>query len=173
MAEATIQVVKEAPTYLHPEAMPLPQKMLDLHKYEALISAIPSIGPHNAPYYMKMFLEGKDLASGLHARALFEYERSKAEAKEQHAVAYLERSIEYFKQRDIKPTDELRKQYVQTDSHYKTAKETEDYNLAMMTLLEGKVYKFNAAHEDARAIFQKTKDPHGSSVGAASGPNAQ
>lgn len=162
-----------APVYRHESAFPVPMDMTDIYQYEKLVEEITNINQINGAFYMREFLKAKELASGFYAKVLFDFEQAKNEAKEKYAIAYLEKAEDYAKARGLKLTDEIRKQFAQTDHSYKESKAKEDCYRALVTLMGNKVDKFQAAHDDAKKIFDSMRDPRGSTVALPSGRDSQ
>lgn len=161
------------PVIPHASGLAVPLDMTDIYRYEALIGHLPSINSMNGAYYMQQFLAAKELTSSLYCKVMFDYERAKKKAKEEYAVAYLERSNDYMTKNNLKSTDETKKQYCEIDRGYQVAKDQENFLKALLTLLEGKVYTFQSAHDDAKKIYDSTRDPRGSLPAMPSGRDSQ
>lgn len=157
----------------HKAGMPVPMDMSEIYKYEALVEDLAGVNLMNGPFYMREFLKAKELASSFYCRLLFDYEQARNRTRTEQALAYLERSEDYIKARGLKSTDETKKQYVAIDKGYQAAKDKEDMLKALVTLMENKVYKFQAAHDDAKKIFDSLREPRGSISSAQSHPHAQ
>lgn len=154
--------------------MVLPLNMrAEVNRYERLIEEIPRINSLTGPYYMAELLKAKELCSALYCQAIYEYERAKHEVRTQAAIAYIERSEDYLKNRSIKVTEEAKKHYINIDAAYAQAKTLEDYYRALTTFLGNKVDKFQSAHDDAKKIFDASRDPRGSLPGLPSGKDGQ
>ena len=151
----------------------VPLNMTDIYRYESMFEEITRINSMNGPFYMQEFLKGKELASSFLCKLIFEYEQAKNNTKEAYAIAYLEKSEEYLKVRNIKPTDEAKKQYVQIDESYKGAKDKEDALKALMTLMSNKMDALQAAHDDAKKVFDQSRDPRGSAMALPQGRDGQ
>jgi hypothetical protein len=162
------------PTYKEPSAgMPVPLDMTAIFEYEQMIHAIATINNINGAFYMREFLNAKDLASSYYCRLMYDFERAKNKAKEAYAIAYLVNSEEYLKEKGVKSTDEAKKQYSQLDPAYQAAKDNQDKLEALVTLMGNKVKKFQDAHDDVKKIFDHTRDLNRSITGAASGRDGQ
>ncbi len=162
------------PLQLEPKAgYPVPIDMTDIYRFEVMIQDIVNINAMNGPFYMREFLKAKELASSYYCRLLFDYEQAKNRTKTEFALAYLERSEDYIKTRGLKATDETKKQYVAIDASYNKAKDTEDRLKALVTLLGNKLDKFQSAHDDAKKIFDVSRDPSGSRPAIPSGRDSQ
>lgn len=161
------------PVYQHESAFPVPMDMTDIYQYEKLVDDITTVNSVNGSFYMREFLKAKELASGFYAKILFEYEQAKNETKEKYALAYLEKAEDYALRRNLKLTDEIRKQYAMTDQSYKDAKAKEDCYKALSILMGNKVDKFQSAHDDAKKIFDQSRDARGSITALPSGRDAQ
>lgn len=162
------------PTYKEPQSgLHVPVNMTEIYEYEKMIHAIATINNLNGAFYMREFLNAKELASSFYCRLMYDYEQSKNKAREAQAIAYLEKADEYLKEKNIKSTDEAKKQYVQIDPDYKAAKDRQDMVEALMTLMQNKVKKFQDAHDDVKKIYDHTRDANRSITGAASGKDGQ
>lgn len=158
------------PPYKEPEAgMPVPLDMTQIYEYEQMVHAIATINNMNGAFYMREFLNAKELASSFYCRLMYNFEQAKNKAREAAAVAYLVNADEYLKEKAIKSTDEAKKQYIQIDPAYKRAKDNQDKYEALMTLMQNKVKKFQDAHDDVKKIFDHTRDANRSITGNVSG----
>lgn len=163
-----------SPTYKEPAAgLPVPLDMTEIYEYESMITAIANINNMNGAFYMREFLNAKELASSFYCRLLYDFEQSKNKTKEACAIAYLERSEQYLKEKGIKSTDEAKKQYVQIDADYKKAKDRQDMYEALMVLMKNKVDKFQSAHDDVKKIFDSTRESRNSISSLPSGKDGQ
>jgi hypothetical protein len=149
--------------------LPVPMDMTDILKFQAQLEDIAVINNMNAALYMRDFLKAKELATSYTAKLMFQYEQARNETKRQYALAYLERSQAYIKEKGLKDTDETKKQYVQIDASYQKAKDAEDMFAALLELLSQKISTFERAHDDARKILESTRDPRGSAAALPSG----
>jgi hypothetical protein len=162
------------PTYKEPEAgLPVPLDMTKIYEYESMIHAIATINNMNGAFYMREFLYAKEMASSYYCKLMFEHEQARNKAKEAAAIAYLERSEVYLKERGVKSTDESKKQYIQIDVTYKKAKDKQDMYEALMILMRNKVDKFQAAHDDVKKIYDGTRETGRSSTSVPSGRDGQ
>ena len=158
------------PPYKEPESgLPVPINMAQIYEYEQMVHAIATINNLNGAYYMREFLNAKELASSYYCRLMYDFEQAKNVARRAQAVAYLVNSEEFLKQKGIKSTDESKKQYVQLDSEYIAAKDNQDKFEALMTLMQNKVKKFQDAHDDVKKIYDHTRDANRSITGNSSG----
>jgi hypothetical protein len=158
-------VENAAPSFVPPMfGMRVPIDMSDIYRVEAMFDEITRINSMNGPYYMQEFLKGKELASSYLCKLIFEYEQAKNQTKESYAIAYLEKAEEYLKLRNIKSTDEAKKQYVQIDEAYKKAKDKEDALKALMTLMSNKMDAIQSAHDDAKKVYDQSRDSRGAGI---------
>ena len=149
--------------YQEPKAgLPVPMDMSDIYKWESMVDQLTNINSINGPYYMREFLKAKEVCSSYYCKLIFDLEQARNRTKTEYALSYLERSQEYIKFKGLKDTDETKKQYVQIDRAYQAAKDHEDMLKALATLLGNKVDKFQTAHDDAKKIFDSSRDPRGS-----------
>jgi len=143
----------------------LPQDMTEIVQYDRLADDLVSVNSMSGPMYMRDFLKAKDVAARFHAKAIFEFEQAKTNAKKVWAVAQLDRAPTILAAKGIKTTDGNCEAYADQDPEYLAAKNMEAYWKALAIYLEKKVEKFTSAHDDSRKIFDKTADPKGSSLG--------
>lgn len=160
--------------YQEPKAgLPVPMDMTDIYKWEAMAEELTSVNSLNGPFYMREFLKAKEICSSYYCRLMFDYEQARNKTKQEYALAYLERSEIYIKDKGLKSTDETKKQFVAIDRRYQEAKDREDMMKALVTLMGNKTDKFQALHDDAKKIFDSTRDPRGSITGLPSGRDGQ
>jgi hypothetical protein len=160
--------------YVEPRAgLPVPMDMTEILHYQSMIAELTNVNNINGPLYMREFLKAKELATSFYCRLLFDYEQSKKTRKEAEAIAYLEKSVDYLKARNIKETDAAKNAYVQIDDAAKGAKDVEDMLKALLTMFEHKIASFQAAHDDAKKIYDSTKDPRGGLPSIPSGRDSQ
>lgn len=163
-----------APFYEPPMGgMPLPIEMAPLLKFDALIENIVSINNMNAAFYMREFLKAQEMANSFYCRVMMDHEGARDRSKKMGAIAYLDKSLDYLKAHDRKATDEACKQYVFIDADYTAARDEEACLKALTEFLKNKIDKFQSAHDDAKKIYDQTRDPRGSMTGAPSGRNGQ
>lgn len=163
-----------APFYEPPAGgMPLPIEMNILLKYEGLVENLVGINNMNAAFYMREFLKAQEVANSFYCRIMMDHEGARDRSRKAAAVAYLDTAQEWLKARDRKTTDEACKQYVNIDPLYLSAREEESCLKALAEFLKNKMDKFQSAHDDAKKIYDQTRDPRGSLTGAASGRNGQ
>jgi len=161
-------------SFSEPEGgMPLPLEMRGLLKYEGLIENLVTINNMNAPFYMREFLKAKELANSFYCRVMMDFELAKDRAAKAKAIAYLDTAPDWLEKRNRKVTDEGCKQYALIDTQYLKAREEEACLKALTEFLRNKMEKFQSAHDDAKKIYDQTRDPRGSLTGLASGKDAQ
>lgn len=161
-------------SYQEPGAgMPVPLDMTDIYKWENMVDELAQVNSMNGPFYMKEFLKAKETCSSYYCRLIYDHEQAKNRTKTEYALSYLERSQVYIREKGLKDTDETKKQYVQIDEAYMKAKDIEDMLKALVTLMGNKVDKFQSAHDDAKKIFDSTRDPRGSLPSIPSGKDGQ
>lgn len=162
------------PPYKEPTAgMHVPVNMTEIYEYEKMVHAIATINNMNGAFYMREFLNAKELASSYYCRLMYDFEQAKNKAREAAAIAYLVNADEYLKERGIKSTDEAKKQYIQIDPDYKLFKDRQDQYEALMTLMQNKVKKFQDAHDDVKKIYDLTRESQRSISGNSSGKDGQ
>ena len=144
----------------------LPNEMRDLAQYDAMLMDISGISAMLGPFYMQGFLKAKDTASLYHSQAIRNYERCRDESKKLWAVAKLDKSFAALREKGIvKPTEGDRECYADCDEDYLKMREAEAYWKSLSILLGVKVDTYQAAHDDAKKIYDKTEEPRGSSKG--------
>jgi hypothetical protein len=139
-----------------------PMDMTEILKYENLIGEITGINPINGPYYMKSFLKAKELAAQYYARASYESQLAKDMAKMKYSIARLDYAPSILKTRSLRVNEGNMDSVADQDQNYLQARNREAYFKAMATFLGHKVEKFQSAHDDAKKIFDQSKDPRGS-----------
>lgn len=153
--------------------MPLPLEMQGLLKYEALVESLTTINNMNAPFYMREFLKAKELANTFYCRVMMDFEMAKDRSAKAKALAYLDTAPEWLEKKGRKVTDEGCKQYALIDTQYLKSREEEACLKALTEFLRNKMEKFQSAHDDAKKIYDQTRDPRGSTVALPSGRDSQ
>lgn len=147
----------------------LPVEMRELAQYDVQLSGIGGLNAFFAPVYMTDFLKAKTVASNFHCHAIRNYENCRDMAKKLWAVAKLEKSYEALKLKGItKPTEGDREAFADMDEDYLRMRNEEAYWKSLSILLGVKVETYQAAHDDAKKIYDKLKEPAGSVSGLAS-----
>ena len=132
--------------------------MSKLNDYVRKLSTIEEASNTNlAPTMMRDFIMAQDLASVMLARATQAEMMAKAAVETAEAIALLDKSDDFFKQRDQKPTADLRKAYVALDPDVAAAKDLHAKSVAMVTILKSRVYEFKSALDSVRQIYKDTK----------------
>lgn len=139
-----------------------PVDLQEILKYEELINQISGISPMNGPYYMMMFLKGLEMAGQVFARAAYEYEQAKDMAKRRYSIVRLDYAPTILKERGLRVNEAGMDSVADQDQEYLQAKNKEAYYKAMMSFYKMKVDKFQRAHDDAKKIYDQSKDPRGS-----------
>lgn len=147
-----------------------PMDMTEILKYENFINEITSINPINGPYYMKNFLKAVELAAQYYARASYEGQQARDMAKMKYAIARLDYAPSILKARGLRVSSDNMDSVADQDKSYLQARNREAYFKSMATFLGHKVDKFQKAHDDAKKIFDQSKDPRGSLPAAPSSP---
>jgi hypothetical protein len=124
-----------------------------LAQYLEKVGQISSVSKMMGPTLLRELIEGQDVAGAMLARAIREEGRAKARLDHAKAIAYLERSAEYLKDRGIKDTNESRKMYVDIDEDVAKALEHKNMTEAMVALLKNKLSILRQSHDDLKKIL--------------------
>ena len=133
--------------------------LVALVKYVDKISEITSVTKYNASLFMRDFIVAQDVSSTLLSTAIMCEARAKSQLDTAKAVALLDKSEEYFKEKGQKPTQDLRSAYVDLDSDVCEAKDLLARASATASFLKNKIYEFKSAFEATKQIsrdFQAT-----------------
>jgi hypothetical protein len=134
---------------------------IDLSRLALYVSKLKTIDEASnkalAPAMMRDFIVAQDITSILLARAVQAEMMAKNYVETAEAIAYLDRSDDYFKARSQKPTADLRKAYVTLDPDVVAAKETLARAAAVAMLLKNRVYEFKSAYEAVKQIYKDTQ----------------
>lgn len=130
-----------------------------LYNFTNKINEIPSVTKYNASVLMRDFILAQDLSSELLSKAIVLEARAKTLVGTTEAIALLDKSEEYFKQKNQKPTQDLRAAYVDLDQDVIDAKDLFARATALASFLKNKIYEFKSAFEAVKQIsrdFQVT-----------------
>lgn len=130
-----------------------------LYKFTSKVNEIPSVTKYNASVLMRDFILAQDLSSELLSKAIVLEARAKTLVGTTEAIALLDKSEEYFKQKNQKPTQDLRAAYVDLDQDVIDAKDLFARATALASFLKNKIYEFKSAFEAVKQIsrdFQVT-----------------
>lgn len=156
----TMQVID--PIYDSGSMTSFPMNTTEIINYEKMINEITTINPINGPYYMMNFLKAKELAAQYYARASYEWQSAKDLAKRRYSVVRLDYAPEILKEKGLRVTEAAMDAVADQDQEYLKIKNKEAYFKAMMNFMAHKVDKFQSAHDDAKKIFDQSRDPRGS-----------
>lgn len=123
-----------------------------LAEYSQKISEIGSLNKMMAPNYLRDFINAMDLTSDLLSKAVKINLDAKSELEKCRAIAYLENSEDYCKEKDIKMTNGVREMYVDIDANVIAAKDKYAATEALVTFLKNKYQAFRCAHDDVKKI---------------------
>jgi hypothetical protein len=98
-----------------------------------------------AHIYLRDFIVAYDVSSVMLAKAVHAELQAKAHLEEVEAIAFLDKSSDFFKQRGEKPTVEAKKAFVDLDPDVKQAKETLARASATVVLMKNKTNEFKEA----------------------------
>lgn len=98
-----------------------------------------------AHVYLRDFIIAYDVSTVMLAKAVHAEMQAKSYLEEVEAIAFLDKSGDFFKQRGEKPTVEARKAFVDLDPDVKQAKETLARATATVALMKGKTNEFKEA----------------------------
>lgn len=124
-----------------------------LVKYLDKVNDIASINKMMGATYLRDFIIGQDIAGQLLARAVQTDIRAKSRLEEAEAIAYLDRSTEYLKNKGIKETSEARKMYVCLDEDVKKAQDDKAKSEALVMLLKNKLSVLRQSHDSLKKIL--------------------
>ena len=123
-----------------------------LYNFTNKINEIPSVTKYNASVLMRDFILAQDLSSELLSKAIVLEARAKTLVGTVEAIALLDKSEEYFKQKNQKPTQDLRAAYVDLDQDVIDAKDLFAKATALAHFLKNKIYEFKSAFEAVKHI---------------------
>jgi hypothetical protein len=133
----------------------LPEKAMDITQlalYTNKIQELSSISKIMAPVYLRDFIIGQDVATGMLAKAIQADAKAKAKLEYSQSIAYLENAKAYLEAKSIKDTSEARKQYVDIDPDVLVAKDRKAQTEALVILLKGKLSELKQAHDDLKKV---------------------
>lgn len=128
---------------------------LDVTKLVHYTEKIREIGELNkmlAPLYLRDFINAMDLTSSMLSKATKSNLDAKSALERAKAVAYLDKSEEYCRQKGIKMSNGIREAYVDLDEDVIKAKELYSASEAMCVFLKNKYQAFRCAHDDVKKI---------------------
>ena len=132
--------------------------MSRLNDYVRKLSTIEEASNTNlAPTMMRDFIMAQDLSSVMLARAIQAEMMAKAAVETAEAIALLDKSEDFFKKREQKPTADLRKAYVVLDPDVVAARDLHAKAVAIVSILKNRVYEFKSALDSVRQIYRDTK----------------
>ena len=128
---------------------------LDVTKLVHYTEKIKEIGELNkmmAPLYLRDFINAMDLTSTMLSKATKSNLDAKSTLEKAKAIAYLDRSESYCKDKGIKMSNGIREAYVDLDEDVIKAKEIYAASEAMCIFLKNKYQTFRCAHDDVKKI---------------------
>jgi|CXWK01.1.fsa_nt_gi uroporphyrinogen-III synthase len=128
---------------------------LDVTKLVHYTEKIREIGELNkmlAPLYLRDFINAMDLTSSMLSKATKSNLDAKSALERVKAIAYLDKSEEYCRQKGIKMSNGIREAYVDLDEDVIKAKELYSASEAMCVFLKNKYQAFRCAHDDVKKI---------------------
>jgi hypothetical protein len=128
---------------------------LDVTKLVFYTEKIKEIGELNkmlAPLYLRDFINAMDLTSSMLSKATKSNLDAKSTLEKMKAIAYLDKSEEYCKEKGIKMSNGIREAYVDLDEDVIKAKEQFNASEAMCVFLKNKYQAFRCAHDDVKKI---------------------
>lgn len=132
--------------------------MTMLVKFEKKIRELGNINPMMAPQYMRDFIDAQDVCGVMLSTAILVQEKSKALLEEAESIAYLDKAGDYLSHKGIKDTAESRKKYIDIDPDVIKAKDIHAKSVALVTLLNNKLWNFKQAHDDVKKMtYQNEK----------------
>ena len=123
-----------------------------LAEYSRKISEIGNMNKLLAANYLRDFINAMDLTSDLLSKAVKINLDAKSELEKCRAIAYLETSEDYCKEKEIKMSNGVREMYVDIDPEVIAAKDKYAATEALVTFLKNKYQAFRCAHDDVKKI---------------------
>jgi hypothetical protein len=130
-------------------------QQLDITKLIQYTHKINEIGGMNkilAPDYLRDFIMAMDLTSNMLTKAVKDNLEAKSSLDRVKAIAYLEKSEDYCKEKNIKMSNGVREAFVDLDEDVITAKSTYAASEAMCVFLKNKYQAFKNTHDDVKKI---------------------
>jgi len=115
--------------------------------------SIASVSKMMAGVYLQDLIIGQDIAGQLLARAVQADIKAKARLEEAESIAYLDRAIDYLKERGIKDSSEAKKMYIPIDPDVKKAQDDKSRTEALVMLLKNKLSILRMSHDDLKKII--------------------
>ncbi len=128
---------------------------LDVTKLVFYTEKIKEIGELNkmlAPLYLRDFINAMDLTSTMLSKATKNNLDAKSSLERAKAVAYLDRSEDYCREKGMKMSNGIREAFVDLDEDVIKAKEVYSASEAMCIFLKNKYQAFRCAHDDVKKI---------------------
>ena len=123
-----------------------------LVKYSSKIRDIGGLSKMQASNYMQDFIQAIDLTNIMLMSAVKLDLDAKSALSSAEAIAYLDLAEEYLKSKDIKPTDNSKKMYMQIDPEVLKARDTKAKTEALVVFLKNKLQIFRYCHDDVKKI---------------------
>jgi len=123
-----------------------------LVEYTRKIKDIGSLNKMMAPLYLRDFILAYDVCNTMLSHAMRCNIDAQTALDTARAVAYLDKSSDYLKARDIKDTSEARKQYIDVDEDVIAASNVKAKTEALVSFLKNKMQEFRLAHDDVKKI---------------------
>lgn len=120
--------------------------------YTRKIDDIANMNKMLASNYLRDFIVAMDLTSSMLAKATKANLDAKSTLDRTKAIAYLEKSEDYCKQKDIKMSNGVREAYVDLDEDVIKAKEIYGASEAMCVFLKNKYQSFRCAHDTTKKL---------------------
>lgn len=133
----------------------------DIVDFSRKVGDIGSLNKMMAPVYLRDFIVAFDITGSALARAVQCDIEAKSELERVEAIAYLDRSGDYLKNRGLKDSVEARKMYVQTDPDVLAAADVKARTEAMVALLKNKIQMFRMAHDTLKKIAYGSMEQSG------------
>ena len=157
MAENNLNLMEDAAFGVASKLEKLNSKFstVDITQLVRFENKIRELGNFNimlAPQYMRDFIDAQDVCGVMLATAILVQEKSKALLEEAESIAYLDHATDYLKAKGIKDTTESRKKYVDIDADVIRAKDIHAKSMALVSLLNNKLWNFKQAHDDVKKM---------------------
>lgn len=148
---------------------PVSGEQKELTPYLTLSDELTKVNYLNALNYMSKFMKAKDIASTLYSKSVYEHDVAKRERKKTWSIAKLDKAPMVIKQKGLKMTEAATSACADMDHDYLQACEMESYWKAKEEYFKNKLFSFQGGFEASLAVYQKEKEPTGSTSALPSG----
>lgn len=128
------------------------QDVAKLVFYTEKIKEIGELNKMMASQYLRDFINAMDLTSSMLSKATKSNLDAKSALERAKAIAYLDKSEDYVREKGMKMSNGIREAYVDLDEDVIKAKEVYNASEAMCVFLKNKYQAFRCAHDDVKKI---------------------